>query len=64
MFARRLNEAILAKKSPLVVGLDPDITKFPPGLKPAAGASKTEIAEAILAFNKSIIDQVADLVQQ
>lgn len=61
MFARRLNEAIRAKKSPLVVGLDPDITKFPPGLKPAAGASRTEIAEAILAFNKSIIDQVADL---
>ena len=51
MFARRLNEAVLDKKSPLVVGLDPDITKFPPGRKPAATASSTEIAAAILAFN-------------
>ena len=61
MFARHLNEAVLDKKSPLVVGLDPDITKLPPGLKPAATASSTEIAAAILAFNKGIIDQVSDL---
>jgi orotidine-5'-phosphate decarboxylase len=61
VFAHRLSEAILAKKSPLVVGLDPDITKFPPSLKPPSTASVTEIAEAILTFNKSIIDQVADL---
>ena len=47
MFARHLNEAVLDKKSPLVVGLDPDITKLPPGLKPAATASSTEIAAAI-----------------
>ena len=61
MFASRLNEAILAKKSPLVVGLDPDITKFPSCLKPAATASAAEIANAILTFNKNIIDSVADL---
>ncbi|NMA55035.1 MAG: orotidine-5'-phosphate decarboxylase [Firmicutes bacterium] len=62
MFINRLEKEILAKKSPLVVGLDPDLTMFPPSLKPAATASRTEIAAAILAFNKSIIDQVADLV--
>ncbi|HKM38685.1 MAG TPA: orotidine-5'-phosphate decarboxylase [bacterium] len=62
MFTWRLEKAIMAKRSPLVIGLDPDIGRFPAHLKPAPSDSGSFIADTILDFNKRIIDQVADLV--
>lgn len=61
MFASRLSATIIAKKSPLVVGLDPDISKFPSSLRLPAKANIGQITDSILAFNKTIIDHTADL---
>ncbi|HHY91884.1 MAG TPA: orotidine-5'-phosphate decarboxylase [Firmicutes bacterium] len=60
-FAKRLAEAIRAKQSPLVIGLDPDLTKFPPALQPAAEQDREAAARAILTFNRAIIDATWDL---
>jgi orotidine-5'-phosphate decarboxylase len=56
----QLIEKILAKKNPSVVGLDPDFSFIPESFleeKSLAGA-----ANAIINFNKGIIDAVADIV--
>jgi len=65
-FADRLNAAITKKKSVVCVGLDPRLEQIPGFiLKKAQSAHKnpmTAAAEAVLEFNKGIIDAVADLV--
>lgn len=60
-FAQRLREAIAAKKSPLVIGLDPDLSKFPPALSAVLEGDKEAAACAILAFNRALIDATCDL---
>jgi len=65
-FADRLNAAIKAKGSAICVGLDPRLEQVPAFIKDKHvalhGASMKAAAEAILEFNKGIIDAVADLV--
>jgi orotidine-5'-phosphate decarboxylase len=65
-FADRLIEAILLKKSSVCVGLDPVLDKIPGQLTAKAegahGPTLIAAAEAILNFNKGIIDAVYDLV--
>jgi len=65
-FADRLNAAIKAKKSVVCVGLDPRLEQIPEFIKKQAQARFknpfTVAAEAIMEFNKGIIDAVADLV--
>lgn len=58
-FADRLAEAIEAKKSCAVVGLDPRPDQFPEALRPAPGASGERVAECIRDFNRQVIDAVA-----
>ena len=41
-FGDRLTAAIVAKKTPLVVGLDPRIDQLPKNLNSTAGASSAE----------------------
>ncbi len=43
----------------MVVGLDPQLASFPPELKPAQGSSLAEAAQAVLDFNKGMIEAVA-----
>lgn len=66
MFADKLIEKIKEKNNPTVVGLDPKIEYVPSFLKEDAfgkyGRNLRGAAEAILAFNKAIIDAVYDLV--
>ncbi|MBQ5950626.1 MAG: orotidine-5'-phosphate decarboxylase [Lachnospiraceae bacterium] len=62
----KLIRAIAEKKNPTVVGLDPKLSYLPSFLKEEAftrcGANLEGAAEAVLAFNKAIIDAVADVV--
>lgn len=65
-FADKLNAAIVKKGSPICVGLDPRLEQLPEFIKSKAQKAHknpfTAAAEAILEFNKGIIDAVADLV--
>ena len=56
-FADRLNAAITQKRSVICVGLDPQLDKLPKFL-----LDKHKPADAVLEFNKGIIDAIADLV--
>lgn len=66
MFIDRLIEEIKNKKSPIVVGLDPRFEQIPQRIKNACfsehGKTLKAVAEAILEFNKGIIDGVSDIV--
>ncbi len=65
-FADRLNAAVKAKGSAISVGLDPRLEQIPDFIKvkhfSKYANALTAAAEAILEFNKGIIDAVADLV--
>ncbi len=65
-FADRLNAAIQKKKSVICVGLDPRLEQVPEFIQKKARVQHknpmTAAAEALLEFNKGIIDAVADLV--
>ena len=65
-FADRLNAKIKEKGSAICVGLDPRLEQIPDFIKEAKAAKHkngmTAAAESIIAFNKGIIDAVADLV--
>ena len=62
----KLIEGIVNKKAPIVVGLDPNLKFIPGHLMEDAVAKKGESLEAatdaILAFNKAIIDATYDLI--
>ncbi len=66
MFIDRLIEEIRNKKSPIVVGLDPRLEMIPEKIKTPFfdqyGKTLKAAGEAILAFNKEIIDAVFDIV--
>ena len=61
-----LIDAIVDKKAPIVVGLDPNLKFIPDNIKQAAIGEKGETleaaADAVLTFNKSIIDATYDLI--
>lgn len=60
-----LCEKIIAKKSPIVVGLDPDITKIPECYFQETNLHENpfvNISNVIIKFNKDIIDTISDLV--
>ncbi len=66
-FADRLIEAIKAKGTPICVGLDPRLDKIPASIIQKSLNQKdksptTMAVDAILEFNKGIIDAVADIV--
>ncbi len=62
-FGDRLTAAIIAKKTPLVVGLDPRINQLPVNLTSSSDASSEEKqAELTAQFCCELIDVVADLV--
>jgi orotidine-5'-phosphate decarboxylase len=61
-FADRLNQAIIQKQTPLVVGLDPRLNQLPSPLAPENPDNLTQVAIAYSTFCCGIIDVVADLV--
>jgi orotidine-5'-phosphate decarboxylase len=66
-FADRLLNSIDEKKNPTIVGLDPNLEKIPPHIveKYLSEGSRNELeaaSDAILEFNKGIIDSVYDIV--
>src|SRR5690554_6780618 len=65
-FADRLIDGIKEKRNPSVIGLDPRIEKIPEHIKRKAyefyGKTLKGAAEAVLTFNKGIIDSVYDIV--
>ena len=68
-FADRLIDAVRAKGTPICVGLDPRLDKIPEFIREEAFNAEENLhqplraaAESIIAFNKGIIDAVADLV--
>lgn len=65
-FADRLEQAIKNKGNPICVGLDPRFEKLPIELQKDAilkyGLTAKAMAEAFIAFNKAILDAVAELV--
>jgi orotidine-5'-phosphate decarboxylase len=62
----RLIEAIRQKKNPTVAGLDPALTYIPSYIVKAAyekhGATLEGVAEAVLQFNRGLIDALAPIV--
>ena len=65
-FADRLVEAIAAKNNPTVMGLDPKLEYIPDSIIEKANGlfdvPARSTAEAILMFNKGLIDAVCDIV--
>ena len=63
---RRLNDAIIARDAPIVVGLDPNLKFIPEGIKESAfrehGETAEGVAEAFWQFNKGIVDAICELV--
>lgn len=61
-----LIEKIIERKSPVVVGLDPDFEKMPKEITlkylEKYGVTLKAVSESIMAFNKGIIDAIYDLV--
>ncbi|HEX5498702.1 MAG TPA: orotidine-5'-phosphate decarboxylase, partial [Thermomicrobiales bacterium] len=56
-FGERLAAAMVANDSLVCVGLDPDLARFPAPL-----ANEPDVARAIVAFNRAIVEATADLV--
>lgn len=66
MVSDKLIRAIISKKSPIVVGLDPRLESIPSEILESSfkmhGETLKGAAESILEFNKGIIDSIYDLV--
>lgn len=65
-FSDRLDAAIKARGNPICVGLDPRFDQLPKFLREEMikvhGRTPKAVAESFIAFNKGIIDAVADIV--
>ncbi len=63
---KKLIDEIIRKDAPIVAGLDPMLSYVPECLKKEAfekfGKTPEAVAEAIYAYNKGLIDAIADLV--
>ena len=57
----RLAEAVLAKRSPLVVGIDPRVESLPEPLRELGSKSWEDAAEAYAQFGAEVIDAVKDV---
>ena len=60
MIVDRLTEAIIAMQNPTCVGLDTALSYLPEELSGAKDARAA--ADAVLTFNRGIVDAVADIV--
>ena len=58
-FADRLLDSVDAKRSYVVVGLDPRLDRLPPELRVPNDSGDEAVAEAYLEFGKRVIDAVA-----
>ena len=61
-FADRLAEAVIARKSPVVVGIDPRAAQLPDSLRPSSESNPDSLANAYRDFSVGVIDAVAPLV--
>ena len=61
-FADRLADAVRARGTPVLVGLDPRTEQLPAGLAPEPDADWAAQASAYRAFCRGVIDVVAPLV--
>ena len=61
-FGDRLARAVLAKKNPVCVGLDPRIASLPPSIRPSDGRDLSQAAKAYETFCFHVLDAVCDLV--
>ncbi|MFO0011735.1 MAG: orotidine-5'-phosphate decarboxylase [Planctomycetota bacterium] len=61
-FGDRLARAVLGKKNPVCVGLDPRIASLPPALRPRDPSDLAQAAGAYEQFCLHILDAVSDLV--
>jgi orotidine-5'-phosphate decarboxylase len=61
-FADRLAKAVVARGTPVLVGLDPRVEQLPAPLAPSPGASWAERADSYRTFCRGVIDVVASLV--
>jgi len=61
-FADRLMASVREKNTCLVVGLDPRVDRLPPELKSRASASRAAAADAVLEFNRRVLDAVLPYV--
>ncbi|MCU0708573.1 MAG: orotidine-5'-phosphate decarboxylase, partial [Pirellula sp.] len=61
-FGERLAQAVLQKKNPVCVGLDPRIESLPPSLQPATPSDLTRSALAYERFCIDILDAVCEWV--
>jgi orotidine-5'-phosphate decarboxylase len=61
-FGERLTGAVIARRNPVVVGLDPRIEELPHGLVPKGELSSQARAQCYAAFCRGVIDVVAPLV--
>jgi len=61
-FGEQLAKAVLAKKNPVCVGLDPRLAGLPDALKPTDETSHASVANAFEKFCCEIIDVVSPLV--
>jgi len=59
-FADRLIETVERKRSCVVVGLDPQLDSLPSELREKARRSTADAADAVLEFNRRVLDAVAD----
>lgn len=60
-FADRLTAAIKAKRSPVMVGLDPRVDQLPPSLRVEETRDRQAVARAFVRFCREVIDVVAPL---
>lgn len=61
-FADRLEEAVRAKRSAIVVGMDPRPDALPAGIRPPADAAPADMAHAFRRFSAGILEAVAEAV--
>ncbi|TWT89933.1 Orotidine 5'-phosphate decarboxylase [Pseudobythopirellula maris] len=60
-FMDALAAAVRAKRSPLMVGLDPRLASLPDAIRPEAEAPPAVVAESFRVFCCGVVDAVADL---
>lgn len=61
-YSQRMADAIVAKRSPLVVGLDPRLESLPQIVASSLGSDLQQQAQAYVQFCHGVIDAVADIV--
>ena len=61
-FADRLMASVKEKQSCVIAGLDPRIDRLPAELKSRASASRAAAADAVLEFNRRVLDAVVPYV--